>query len=490
VIDFNEIPVNIRNPGQYIEFDNTRAITGSPPMPNKIVVFGQKLATGTAAADTPVLVSTPQQAVGLFGRGSMLAAMFATIKQNNQFTETWALPQADNAAGTAATGSVTWNGPATEPGTQVFYIAGTLVEFAVTAAMTSNAMATAFAAAVNALPDLPLTAAVDGVTLNKVNLTARHKGADAGLIDLRALYEPGDAMVSGVAAVVVAMALGAGNPALANSIAAIGDDWFNHWIAPYTDATSLAALNTELDRRLGPLVQKEGHLYIGSQGTVGTLNAFGDTYNTLEASAIGAQNPLEPMYLWAAATGAVGAFYLGNDPARPMQTIKLAGIHAPARADRFIDEDRETLLNNGISTWVVNANGDVELSRLITMYRVNSFNVPDPSYLDLMTVMTLFKMRFDVRARVALRWPRYKLADDGTVIKPGQATTTPALIMADIVGLAKREWEGEILEDLADFKANSFAERDSDDVNRVNIKLTPNLINQLMVTAAQIQFVL
>jgi phage tail sheath gpL-like len=249
-------------------------------------------------------------------------------------------------------------------------------------------------------------------------------------------------------------------------------------------------LNTELDRRLGPLVQKEGHLYIGSQGTVGTLNAFGDTYNTLEASAIGAQNPLEPMYLWAAATGAVGAFYLGNDPARPMQTIKLAGIHAPARADRFIDEDRETLLNNGISTWVVNANGDVELSRLITMYRVNSFNVPDPSYLDLMTVMTLFKMRFDVRARVALRWPRYKLADDGTVIKPGQATTTPALIMADIVGLAKREWEGEILEDLADFKANSFAERDSDDVNRVNIKLTPNLINQLMVTAAQIQFVL
>jgi phage tail sheath gpL-like len=190
VIDFNEIPVNIRNPGQYIEFDNTRAITGSPPMPNKIVVFGQKLATGTAAADTPVLVSTPQQAVGLFGRGSMLAAMFATIKQNNQFTETWALPQADNAAGTAATGSVTWNGPATEPGTQVFYIAGTLVEFAVTAAMTSNAMATAFAAAVNALPDLPLTAAVDGVTLNKVNLTARHKGADAGLIDLRALYEP------------------------------------------------------------------------------------------------------------------------------------------------------------------------------------------------------------------------------------------------------------------------------------------------------------
>ncbi len=111
-ISFDSIPVSIRVPGQYVEFNNSQANTGLPAMPSKILVLGQRLAAGTVKANVPTQILSPSQAGKAFGRGSMLANMLAAIYNANSVTETWAIAQDDNPAGAPALGSILFAGPA------------------------------------------------------------------------------------------------------------------------------------------------------------------------------------------------------------------------------------------------------------------------------------------------------------------------------------------------------------------------------------------
>jgi phage tail sheath gpL-like len=490
--DFLSIPVNLRIPGSFVEFNNAGALRGTPPKPNRMIVFGQMFANGTALPNVPVLISGGQSNwTTLFGRGSQLTAMLNALRRANNFTECWAVGQLDNGAGTAATGSIKFTAQAAIAGTQNFFIAGVLVQIAVTPTTTLAQLATALQAAIAADIDLPVTAAVDGVDTTKVNLTCTHKGADVGnTIDIRTTYYQGDANVPGLAMTIVQLAAGAGNPILTTAIANLGATWFVHWVVPYTDGVSLAAIQTELDRRFGPLVQQEGHSYICSTGSVGTLAAFGETFNTYEHSCMGVNKSPTPAWIWTAVVAAVAAFNLGIDPARQLTGLVLPGILAPAMADRFIDSDKNNLLFDGISTFDVDDGGNVTINNLITMYRNNNAGLPDPSYLEIETMFALFFMRFSLRAFVANQWPRYKLADDGTPIRPGAPVTTPSKIKAGIVGLAKRDWDGFVMDDLDAFKAGLDVVRDNTDPDRANALLPPNVIGNLRRFAGQIAFTL
>src|SRR3546814_16230396 len=86
------------------------------------------------------------------------------------------------------------------------------------------------------------------------------------------------------------------------------------------------------------------------------------------------------------------------------------------------------LLFDGISTFRVDAGGVVVIERTITTYKTNTFGAADPSYLDVETLKTLTFLRFDLRNLIALRFPRHKLANDGTAFARGQAVVTPKVI--------------------------------------------------------------
>ncbi|AXW58918.1 hypothetical protein CJO93_08400 [Ralstonia solanacearum] len=86
------------------------------------------------------------------------------------------------------------------------------------------------------------------------------------------------------------------------------------------------------------------------------------------------------------------------------------------------------------------------------------------------------------------KFPRHKLANDGTVFDAGQAVATPSMIRAELIALF-RDWEeAGLVEDFDQFKADLQVARSSTDVNRVDVRIPPNLINQFRVFAAQIQF--
>lgn len=482
-LSFNAIPINIRTPGQYIEVDNSRAVQGLPAVRHKILVIGQRLSTGTVLAGVPTRILSAAQGEEFFGRGSMLAAMLAALKAANTYTECWAVALDDNGAGVQASGTLTLGGSPTEAGTLNVYIAGQLVQVAVVSAATTGSLATALAAAVVADTTLPVTASATG---SVVTFTARHKGEVGNGLDVRLNYYSGERTPKGLTATVVPLGSGTANPTAQVAITAIGDEQYHTLVVPYTDAANLTLVEALLASRFGPMVQKEGHAFAAAAGSHATVTTLGGGRNSPHLTIMGAGKSPTPTYAWAAVAGAVDAYE--PDPARPRQTLVLPGVLPQAIADRWTRDERNLALFDGISTTVVDAGGQVLIERLITTYQTNAFGVADISYLDVETLRTVAYLRYTVRARIASKYPRHKLAADGTLFGAGQAIVTPNTIRAELVALFMDWMDAGLAEGLEQFKRDLIVERSSTDPNRVDAIIPPDVVNQFRVFAAQVQF--
>ncbi len=488
-VSFNKIPLNIRTPGQFIEIDNTKAVQGLPLMDRKILMLGQRLAAGSVEEAVPKRMLNASQAEDYFGRGSILAAMVAAAKEVNETSEMWAVALDDNDAGVKAEGEIEFGGSPTQAGTLNVYIAGRLVQIGVGVGEDSDVTAAKLTAAINAQTDLPVTAEQgDGEDDDTVELTARNAGETGNDIDIRLNYFTGENTPRGLVVTITAMSGGTGNPDVADALAAIGDDQFYTIISPWSDASNMSKLEDELDDRWGPMKQKTGHVFTSVSGTHGDLSTYGDARNSVHSTVLGLHDMPTPPWVAAAIHGALVEFHGAIDPARPFQTLHLRGIMAPPEESRFTRAERNLLLNDGISTFIVDAGGRVLIERVITTYQENAFGVPDISFLDLNTKWTVDYYRFAVRARIALRFPRYKLANDGTNFAPGQAIVTPRVIRAELLGLHRELEEAGLVEDFEQFKNDLLVVRSNTDPNRVNAVIPPNIINQFRVFAAAVQF--
>src|SRR5688572_4850048 len=123
-ISFNTIPSNLRVPFVAVEFDASRASQGPALLAYKALLICQKLAAGSATADTLVKVSSVDQVIALAGRGSIAHRMALGWFAANRMTELWLGILADNGGGVAATGTIVVTGPATAAGTIVLYLGG------------------------------------------------------------------------------------------------------------------------------------------------------------------------------------------------------------------------------------------------------------------------------------------------------------------------------------------------------------------------------
>lgn len=487
-ISFNQIPVNLLTPGQYVEFDNSKAIGGLVDIPNRILLIASKLAAGTATANVPLQISNEADGIAALGRGSIGAAMISALFDVTDTIETWVLPVADSGAGVQATGTIVVAGTPTASGTINLYVAGRRVQVVVTTSDTATTIGDALAAAINADADMPATAAA---VTGTVTVTSRHKGTLGNDIDIRVNYYPlSEKTPAGITLTITAMSGGTGDPSIATGLAAIGSTQYNTVIMCFNDDTNVGLIETELDTRWGPLYQNDGHCHIAKRGTVGTLNTWAGSRNNPHLTAWAQENSGIPNPSWEMATvgGTTAAYYLAIDPARPLQTLTLVGIKAAPAEKRFTRSERNNLLSYGIATSIVDAGGNVVIERAVTTYTLNASSIVDPSYRDIETMFTLSYLRYTVRARISQKFPRYKLADDGTQFPPGQAIVTPKIVRAELIALF-RDWEDAgLVEDIDQFKADLLVERNGTDVNRVDVLLPPNLVNQFKVFAAQIQF--
>ncbi|SNS05584.1 Mu-like prophage tail sheath protein gpL [Humidesulfovibrio mexicanus] len=489
-ISFNSLSENVRIPLAYVEFDNSKAVTGTPEASYKVLFIGQKLAEGTGAALVPTRITSAAQSEALHGRGSMLAAMFRAAKAADRWLETWAIALDDSVSGVAATGSLLLTGPAIASGVVNLYVGGALVRIAVTAGDSAQSIAAALAAAINADGEQPLVAAINGTTPAQVDLTCRWKGATGNDIDLRLNYHTGEALPAGVGVAITAMHGGAGDPDIADAVAVMGNEWWRAIVTPYTDTANLDALDAELLDRWGPMRQMEGIAYAAVRGTLAQTSTWGLARNSQLQTCMGTGKSPTPPWIFAADYGVQAAKSLSADPARPLQTLVLPSCLPPAVEDRWDDPERNLLLFDGVATYNVNAAGKCCIEREVTTYRVNAYGLPDPSYLDIQTPATLGYWRYAVRARITQKYPRHKLAKDGTRFGPGQAIVTPSIIRDELFVLFRElELEG-LVEDFDAFKEALLVERNANSQTRVDVLATPDLVNQFRMFAMLTQFIL
>jgi len=491
-IQFNEISTNNRQPWARLEFDNSKAVTGLAENPHVIMIIGQKTSEGTAATNEIKKITQAGLEQGYFGKGSILARMIAAAKALNNQNDIFGMALSDGIGATIAsttidlsaallsnlvTGNHTWH----------LMVAGKYIPVAVADGMSGGAIATATKAVINADTTLPvLASAVSG----KVNLKAKNNGTLGNDINVTQNYFDGNENPDcfSIIPIIPLMAGGTIDPDLGDAWDVIAGEQYHGIIQPYTDTSNLTSLTNELARRWNANIALDVLSYTSARATLGEATALGNSLNNPYLTFMPAQDSPSGPEIWAAEYGALDVRYLNQDPARPLHGIAL-NVLPPKTENRWTGEERNGLLYDGVSTYTVSKDGTVRIERAITTYQVNSVDLPDISYLDLMTPATNMELRYQWVLRMGTLFiaPRKKLANDGT--PPIDGVVTPQDIKSATIALfSELQLTKGLIEDMEAFKQTIIAERSGS--NRVDVLFQPNLINQLMQIAGKAQFIL
>ena len=506
-ISFSEIPADNLVPMFMTEFDNSNAAKGGA-MPWKNLLIGQAL-SGNTNTGTLKQITSDEQADALYGAGSQIARMIRAFRKNTRNSELWALAVADGT--TAAEGSiaVSFSGSASvapKSGAIRLMIGGQSVNADVVAGKTAIQVATAIVEAINANPQLPVTAnnIVSTSPTATVTLTAKNGGTCGQGIDIRYNHYQGQELPDGVVLTVVNMN-GGGSDTMYETAGVgtiIRGTWFNAIVAGSDDVANVAYIKGLLDDRWQATVQQTGVLFFSLNGCVvdddpdvyygtASLDALKTRGNDLNSQVIVLpslpETPTPGFEVAAAVLGCIAPKAL-NDPAQPLSNWPVAGIVAPRETDREDLEGNNALLKAGCALLTCGNDGTVYLKRTVTTYKQNPSGAKDTSYQQLEKVFTLSFLRWDWNNYLAGRYPHAKLADDGTDFVPGQVIMTPKLGEAELLGRYEYWISKGLVQDYATFKANLVVVRDPDDDTALQFLIPADLIDQFFIGKSKIQF--
>lgn len=488
-ISFNQINPYWKLPGTSIEVDPSQA--GTPVNPKYGLLIGHKTSAGSAIVNIPVAIASQADADAQFGAGSMLSAMFRRFFGINRSQVLFCLPIAEVGAGTAATGGITVSGAPSASGVLSLYIAGQRVPVSIGQTDTTAQVATKIGAAVNAATDLPVTASVASST---ATLTAKWKGQTSSDIRVEdSILGPngGEVLPSGLALTYPAgnvLASGTGTPDLTSAIAAMGDAPWKFVALPFGDTASLAAFATEFgysdSGRWGWIRQTYGQVFGAVRDTYANLMTLGPTRNdpVISQLAVEPASPA-PIWEWTAAYCAQAARAFTIDPSAPLQTLTLDGIAPAPPQSRFNKTQLNALAGVGLAIQGTDldgrSDGVVTLLREQTRYQKNTLGQADNAFELATTLATLDEVFTRLRQRISNKFPRAKLANDGTRLGAGQNIVTPKVIKGEMIAqYAEMEMDG-LVENTKAFKDNLIVERSTTEPNTVLVYYPPDLTNQL-----------
>lgn len=454
------------------------------------VIIGHKSSAGSLTDNTLTLCSTIEEAAALAGPGSQLYEMFRLARRAAPVQEFWiaSIP----VSGTAGIWTATLTAMDAAGGTGTFEIAGRKIEVAVGASEAVNTSAANLAAAINAYVDpltkayLPVTATV---STNVVTLTARHQGVTMAGIEITT-----DANIAGnVYAGKITVAnptAAAGAASVSTVMAALGDEPFDWIISPFGDSTNLTAAKaalSDLSGRWAWNAQLYGHYFTGNVGTTGDNTTYGLAQNDRHVSAVAVVASPTPAYEWIAQYAARQLPWLADDTngnaARNMSDLALEDVRPPrARSGWPAYVTRNTLNTSGMSTWKVNAAGQVVIDKCVTMQRLNAAGQPDTVFRDVQAIaQTMHALRY-MRAGLSYRHANRAVADQNPANLP--TISTPADIKADTIALYGDLVDRGLFENKAEFARRVRVARDASNPARVNIGMDLDRVNPLDILAA------
>lgn len=492
-VDFLAIAQNIEDPGTYIEVDPSRAALGSFDREIRGLIIAQRLSTGTVAEATPTLVRNGAQADTYFGIGSVAATMVHRFKRVNPRVELWVCALDDDGAGTEASVTQTLGGTATEDGSlQVLVDDEILVPVAVTSGDDGDALGAAIVSAVTAskYDRRNVTPSYSTPTLT---WTHRHKGTvgNGHRIEFVEGTLPAGLTVNNR---IVYLASGATDPDMDTATAALGDTRYTHIASGLNDTANIGKLcdtflggPASMVGRWAPGVKKWGLAFFGINETQANSTTAGNAENASSGLMVGAGKAQKPEPNFAAEMAAIAANLYAVDPARDPYGQRFGGTYvAPAVADQFTADERDTLNTDGIAT-VRYRNGSAHVQRAATLYQTNAGGTPDKSCHDLVDMQNLMASLEEIE-QIADRYVGWKLAPDGTQVPFGAKVMTPSAMAGLILSWYKQRVPTRFV-DYDGFAEELLSQINSIDQNRLDQIVPVRLIPHLYVNAIQVQFI-
>lgn len=499
--NLTEIPSDYRVPGTYIQVGADYSQAGLFTYPARALLVGQMLASGAGIAGQVYPLISADQAAGLFGSGSIAHMMALRWLTANPTMPVDIVALADATAATKATSTITVVRLPVESGGIVIPIGSSsvTVDFNVTTMTTTTLLAAAIAAAINATSSssaaaqLPVTATSAAAV---VTLTAKHGGLCGNDIAYQTPSWPAVGALSALnltgtstGSPTSLLSGGTTNPSVAGVFAAIAGTWYTDIYMAWTDATNIAALSTELDRRNGAMIHQDATGYLAVQGTYGTLPTINAAVNGKNITGLGETAMLSPPWEVGATYAAIAAGALNDDPARQLRTLALPGIVAPNAYDRFTPDERNLLLHDGWSTFNVANDGTVSIERAISMYLTNTSGYADTAWLDINKSKVMSRIRYDFRAYVSSVWPRAKLTDDGSMAAEYDPTiATPSRLKASWIARSAIYEQNGWIEESATWGQQAIFERDPNNDDGVLAKLPVKIVGNLITLEAALNF--
>ena len=462
-IAFDTILASMRKPGQYLEWNNKLAVQNLPTNRQRVLLIGQRLSSATDTgklfdirSDTDVAASCGYGSIAhLMARAAITAYPYAALSM---------ITVADNSEGHAATGKITLSGTATKSGRISVRINNfDTINVLIANADTASVVATALQNAINAEISLPVTAAIG---TDEITLTAKNKGLAGNDIKVSTTVT-----ATGMTSTVTAMAYGDLNPSIKAVLAAVAGEGHNIIVCPFNDEQSCLDLRAHLETVADPREKRWAVGVIGHTGTLAQSVTLTTSLNSEFESLAWYKGCPSLSYELAAAYAAVIASE--EDPARPLNGLKLRGIGVCAPEDKTLRTEQENALYNGVTPIETGVDGtSCRIVRAITTYTKSANGTEDPSYLDLTTIRTLIYVSKACIDRIALRFPRDKLSNK-----------TPARVRSELLDVLIKCEELEILENVEANKDKLIVERDSQNVNQINARIPTDVVNGLHIFA-------
>ncbi|MCQ4142840.1 phage tail sheath subtilisin-like domain-containing protein [Vogesella sp. AC12] len=469
-ITYDKIPSSIRTPGKYIEFYTRAALKSLPANRQRSVLVAPKLTNVvTSNASQVIDVYSDDEAAAYCGYGSVGHLMARAFMRANPYGALSLVLLPDDGAGLAAKGTLTLANNATTSGTLTVNIGADTLRLAVDAGTTPEAAAAKVVAAVLNQPALPVTAAA---VAGLVTFTAKHKAAIGNDIKLSASLS-----ADGMTAAVAAMAGGANDASLQPALDTIQAAGHDLVVCPFATSTAALELREHLEFVGGPREKRWALGTVAHTGTLANAMALADAVNSEWISLAWYRGAKRLPAEIAAAYAAVIASE--EDPARPLNTLQLAGMDVVDVTAQASKTEVENALWNGITPLEVGEGNRVLISRAITTYTKTVDGTADPTMLDITTPRSLFYAAKAVLQKLVREFPREKKSE-----------RTRDKVWSACYDVALRLEELEIFQNVEQHKAELQVQGDGQDVTRFNIRIPSSVVPGAHIFAVRMDLIL
>lgn len=430
------IPQGFKVPGVFIKVSLGVGQRAAGDSPRTVVVFGNKTSAGVGAVETEYDITSEDDAVAYAGNGSEAhLGCKAALTANPAVA--LKLMLVTESAGSFATGTLAFTGPATASGTvYIECTSGAQIEVPYDSGESAATIGARAVTYTNNVPSLPITAA--GTTT--MTATAKNRGPRGNHIALRARVTLGTGV--GVTPPVSGFLTGgttSDDPQTALDVQTAYRRGF--LVAPYDDATQIAKFKTHVDAQEEPLAGNRKQVVFGSIADLASCTTLAVGVNFPRLQCVWMERADQTPLMMAASVAAVRALREATDPAYNFDGDIISGLK-PHYAPGDVPNQTElnNALNNGITPLTSVGSGEVALVRSITCKSQQS-GLPDFRVLDTHKVTTSDYMGDVAELAFADRYGGFKASDnypEGEQPPPG--VVTPAMcedLMFEILNAAE-----------------------------------------------------